>query len=151
MTKRAAHYTARVADEICICIIHGKTLEQALKDVGYFAPTLNTVYKWLELHADFREKYDRARQLQADIHADKMLEMAQDVLTKPTAAAAYRVAVDILKWQSEVRNRGKYGPKSDDAGKNKPLDPTKLKAEIKRLEKELGVVESKVVSMKVVK
>lgn len=151
MTKRPAHYTVRLANDLCEQIAQGKTLEQALKFVGFLAPSIPTVYKWLDIYPDFREKYERARQLQADVHADKMLEMSQLVIEKPTAAAAYRVATDILKWQAEVRNRGKYGSKSDDAGKNKPLDPAKLRAEIKRLEQELGVAESKVKPLKIVK
>lgn len=151
MGKRAAHYTNRIANDICEHIVHGHTLQEALDKIGFLAPTIVTVYKWLELYPEFREKYERARQLQADIHADRMLEMSRDVLREPRASTAYRVAVDILKWQAEVRNKGKYGKAIEEAGKNKPLDPAKLRSEIKRLEQELGVAESKVKPLKVVK
>lgn len=154
MTKRAAHYTARVANDICTQIALGKTLKEALEIVGWLAPTINTVWRWLDEHQDFREKYERARQLQADVHADEMLEMASKVLTdggQGTTPARYKVAADILRWQAEIRNREKYGSKSTDAGKDKVLDPAKIKAEIKRLEAELGVAESKVVKIKAVK
>lgn len=152
MGKRAGHYTAYVADQICERIALGDTLEKALEHVGHLAPSMNSVWKWIDQHADFREKYERARQLQADTNADLMLQIAHDVLQSPRCQAAeYRVCIDVLKWQAEVRNRAKYGSKSEDPGKNKPLDPAKLRAEIKRLEAELGVAESKVVQIKAVK
>lgn len=150
MTIRAGRYVARIADTICFHIASGKSLQQSLAAVGYLAPKIQTVWKWLELHPDFREKYERARQLQADTHADRMLELGEEAINKPSSAAAYRVAIDVLKWQAEVRNRGKYGAKAEDAGKNKVLDPAKLRAEIKRLEQELGVAENKVKPLKAV-
>lgn len=142
MTKRAAHYAIRIAKDICRHIALGKTLQQSLDAVGYLAPTMPTVWRWLDEHQDFREMYERARMLQADVHADRMLEMSKEVIERPSAAAAFRVATDILKWQAETRNRAKYGSKSDEAGKNKTLNPAELRKEIKRLEGELGVAES---------
>lgn len=151
MTKRAAHYNTRVAREICEYIANGLTLKEALARIGFLAPNINTVYKWLELYPEFREKYERARTLQADVHADEVLELSRSVLQNPKDAAAHRVAADILRWQAEIRNRGKYGKTIDESNKNKALDPAKLRAEIKRLETELGVAESKVTPLKAVK
>jgi hypothetical protein len=151
MTKRAAHYVARIGNDICMHIAMGKTLNEALDAVGYLAPTLPTVWRWIDQHADFREKYERARSLQADSHADKVLELGAEVLTKPTNAAAYRVAIEVLRWNAEIRNRAKYSAKADDPKDRTPMDPTKLRAEIKRLENELGVAESKVQPLRKVK
>lgn len=151
MAARRAHYTVRIADQICEQIALGKTLQQALDAVGYLAPAMSTIWSWLEKYPDFRDKYERARLLQADIHADKMLEMSQAVVNVPNAANAYRVAIDVLKWQAEVRNKQRYGRKTDDSASKKPLDAAKLRQEIKRLEAELGVAESRVQPLKVVK
>ena len=147
--KRAAHYVVRIADQICEQIAIGKTLKQALAIVGYLAPNINAVYKWLDIHPEFREKYERARQLQADIHADDMLELGQEAIRDPKAAAGFKVAADILKWQAEVRNKVRYG-KAIEENNKKALDPAKIREEIKRLEHELGIVEAKVVPLKVV-
>lgn len=147
---RRAHYTTRVAKDICTHIAQGKTLQQSLDKVGYLAPALVTVFRWLTEYPEFRELYEAARTMQADLHADRMLEISHDVIEDPKNAAAYRVATNILKWQAEVRNKARYGKAIDESGKGKALDPTKLRAEIKRLEAELGVAESKVVPMKVV-
>lgn len=147
--KRKAHYTVRIADQICEQIALGKTLRHALKVVGYLAPTEITIWRWLDAHPDFREKYDRARKYQADSHADTMLEMAEQVIKDPKLASAYKVSSDILKWQAEVRNRGKYGRKAEEKS-TKTMNPEKLRQEIKRLENELGVQE-KLKQEKVVK
>lgn len=146
MTKRAAHYATRIAKDICKHIAMGKTLDEALKEVGYLAPSMPTVWRWLDEYPEFRDMYERARTLQADVHADKMLEMSREVIKTPTVAAAYRVAIDVLKWQAEVRNRAKYSTRGTEEAK-RPMDPTKIKEEIRRLEKELGIQQSKVVKL----
>lgn len=128
---------------ICAEIAMGSTLKQALEKVGYLAPTLPTVWRWLDEHADFRDSYERARQLQADSDADDMRVLGEEIRTQPTKAAAYRVAIDVLKWQAERRNPAKYASRGDEAKDKRPLDPVKLRSEIKRLEEELGVMESK--------
>lgn len=135
---------------ICEEIAQGKTLQQALDAIGYIAPTIKTVWKWLDAHPEFRERYDRARQMAADADADKIKELAQDVLKLPKQGSGhYKVAIDALRWQAEVRNRSKYGSKGEDSAK-KPLDPAKIREEIARLQKELGVAENKVQPLHVV-
>jgi hypothetical protein len=116
----------------------GDSLKTALmKDV--LAPTVQTVYRWLDQYPSFREKYERARLLQADIHADTMMEMAADVLKNPQKASAYRVAADILQWQASMRNPKMYGNKVTVESKAPPMNPSQIKAEIAALEKELNV------------
>lgn len=150
MTKRAAHYVTRTAKQICERIALGDTLQEALDHVGYLAPVIATVWRWMDEHQDFRDMYERALKFQAANHADRLLELSRDVLTHPKSSNAYRVAADILKWQAAVRDPSRFGKMLEEPGKNKPLDPAKLRAEIKRLEIELGVAESKVKPLKAV-
>lgn len=139
MTQRRAHYTTLGAKELCEQIAMGLTLKQSIEKVPPIRrPTMKQVWRWLDELPEFAEMYDRARRLQADCHADRMLEMASEVIAKPTAAAAYRVAGDMLKWQAEMRNPGKYGQKVTHEIKAPPMDPKKLKDEIARLEADLG-------------
>ena len=152
--KRAAHYTPRFANQLCEYIAEGLTLKQAIAKIGYLAPTIVTTFRWLDQYPEFREKYERARQLQADVHADDMLELGQVAVlaseNNPKAAPGLKVAADILKWQAEVRNKVRYG-KAIEENNKKPMDPAKIREEIKRLETELGIVEAKVVPLKAVK
>jgi len=136
--KRIAHYTPRIADRICEHIALGGTIKAALTQEP-LGPSLATFWKWLDAYPEFRDKFERAQQLQATMHADRILEMATEVISSPNKAGAYKVASDILKWQAEIRDPKKYGQKVQHELKAPPLKAEDLKAEIKRLEEELGV------------
>jgi hypothetical protein len=136
--RRRSHYTLRIADRICESIALGDTIKEALAKEP-LGPSLSAFWKWLDEYGEFREKYERARQLQADMHADDMLQCARDAINNPKNAPAYRVAADILKWQAEIRDSKKYGTKVQHELKAPPLKPDDLRAEIARLEAELGV------------
>lgn len=139
MTKRRSHYTPRIAADICVKIAMGATLKEALAETGTLAPTIETCWRWLDEIPEFKEQYERARQMQADIHADEMLQMSRDVIKTPSKAAAIKVACDILKWQAEIRNSKKYGSKVQHELTKPVMSPEDLRAEIKALEAELGV------------
>lgn len=152
--KRASHYTVRVAKQICEYIALGSTLDAALKKTGILAPTKSTFVKWMDLHPELRTWYENARQLQADCHADRMLELSESTLIDPKNASAYKVASDILRWQASIRNPKSYGDKVTHEVKQ-GLNPKEIMAEIARLESELGVKDhedpKKVVSIEIVK
>lgn len=139
MAKRKSHYTVRMGNRLCEHIALGDTLKKALEKEGVWAPTMATFWKWLDEYPEFKEKYARARQMQADVHADRVLEIAEEVLKNPRQAPAYRVASDILWKQAEIRDPAKYGQKVQHELKAPPLKPDDLRAEIRRLEEELGV------------
>lgn len=150
MTARAkGHYVKRTGDLICEQIALGKTLQQALDKVGYLAPTIARFWRWLEDFPEFRDQYERARQLSADMNADRMQEIGEKVIDPGNvkAAAAYKVYIEVLKWNAEMRNAAKYGKNREVKGRE-PMDPAKMRKEIARLEKELGVLESKVVPLR---
>lgn len=125
---------------ICEGIAMGLTLDQSLKKIGHLAPSKMLVWKWMDDFPDFREKYERAHQFQADSLADSMLELATKVLDQPNAASAFRVSADILRWHAEIRKPKVYGSKANEQ-KEAPLNPAKIKAEIKRLEEHLGLAQ----------
>lgn len=141
---RKAHYTARIANDICEYVAMGATLEEALKKVGYLAPSLPTCWRWLSEHEEFRVKYEQARQLQAHTLADKTLWIVEKLVDKDGKAkdtSAYRLAYDIMRWHSEIRDPKTYNRAANLENKTLPLDAKKVREEIKRLEKELGVIE----------
>lgn len=155
MTRHAGHYVKRTGNLICEEIALGATLAEALEKVGYLAPSERSFWKWIDQNEEFRQQYERARQLQADKLADEHLTLAKKALgADGKQAPKYKVAADIYKWQAEIRNRGKFGPKAEPLLK-KDLKPDEIKAEIKRLEKELGMKEQlgsgEVVPLKAVK
>lgn len=149
---RAGHYVKRTGNLICEEIALGSTLAEALEKVGYLAPSERMFWKWLDQNEEFRQQYERARQLQADKLADEHLSLAKKaLLVDAKQAPKFKVAADVYKWQAEIRNRGKYGAKAE-APNRKDLKPEEIKAEIKRLEKELGIKQGgEVVPLTVVK
>ena len=138
VSKRRAHYCVRIANEICEQIALGNSLRQALEKVGPLGPSMATLWRWLDEFPEFRIKYDRARQMQGDMLADEMLEMAQEVIKRPALASAIRVAADILQWQAGIRD-SKYNSKTVRQETKAIIPPDELRKEIKRLEQEIGV------------
>lgn len=138
MGGRKAHYTTRIAKRLCEHIALGDTLQKALAREP-LGPNITMFWRWLDEYPEFREMHERARMLQAELVADSIMEMAENVLRNPKFAPAYKVAADILKWQAEVRNPARYGAKVQ-LQHVVPLDSVKMKAEIVQLEKELGLI-----------
>lgn len=139
MSKRRAHYTVRIANMICEKIALGNSLKSALEEVGPLAPGMPTFWRWLDEYPEFRTRYDRARQMQGDIHADVMLDLAAEAINTPSKAAAIKVAADILKWQAEIRDPRRYSRGAIPDEPKKPMSADQLRKEIKVLELELGV------------
>lgn len=138
MSKRRAHYCVRVANSICEKIALGFSLRGALDEVGPLAPSMPTLWRWLDEYPEFRTKYERARQMQGDVLADEILDMAKLVIDKPSLASAVRVASDILMWQAGIRDT-KYNTKAVQEVKHKALPIDVMQKEILRLEADLGV------------
>lgn len=145
MGGRKAHYTTRIAKRLCEHIALGATLKKALEKEP-MGPTVPQFWRWIDEYPEFRDMYERARTLQADLMADTIMEMAENVLRTPKFAPAYKVAADILRWQAEIRNPGKYGSKIQ-VDVKKSLDPTQLRSEIKQLETELGLIGNEVIDV----
>lgn len=127
---RPTKYSNDLADRICECI---KTSEDGLhaicKKNGF--PHLSNVMRYLDEHQYFREKYARARELQADYLADLIVQVSKKNLqttteTTGTNASGYfeqktksdnyqrsRLMVDALKWKASKLAPKKYGEKLD--------------------------------------
>jgi hypothetical protein len=108
---RPSIYTDELAQDICDRISCGQTLTSIAKLEGY--PSLPTVFRWLAEKEDFRDKYTRARQDQADYSADYLVDIGQEIIAGNLAADAARVLVDIHKWTAARRAPKKYGERLD--------------------------------------
>lgn len=76
MTGRPSDYSEQMADIICERLSHGESLRTICADDGM--PHAGTVCRWLAKHDTFREQYALAREAQAELHADEMIEIADD-------------------------------------------------------------------------
>ena len=109
--KIVAHtYSTMLADHICGMIREGKTLQDICRQPDM--PSINRIYGWLNIHPDFKRRYQMARRDRADHFHDKALDIALNVGHKDDVPAA-KLAVDTLKWAAEKANPEQYGQKTE--------------------------------------
>lgn len=124
MTGRPSDYSEELALEICELLSDGKTLVEitAMERM----PNRATVYRWTEKHEAFRDMYTRAREFQADSHADEVTHIADNAKD----AALARVQIDARKWAAAKGRPKRYGDKLDlnHSGKVKTVTKIELVA-----------------------
>lgn len=149
---RPTKYSQDLADEICIRIVRGESLEAITRDS--YMPHVATIYRWLQKHEEFCEMYTRAREDQADTLADQIIAIAdQNPETIPvydkdgqlveikvdSALIAYQKnRIEARKWTAAKLKPMKYGEKQILAGdKDNPVavkDVTLFDELVKNLE-----------------
>lgn len=117
---RPSVFTQRLADTICERITLGESLRAICQDQGF--PSLKTVMRWLNGpgYEPFRQQYARARELQAEVLFDQILEIADDS-SKDTVQGEHgpiinaevvtrsRLRIDTRKWWLAKVLPKKYG------------------------------------------
>ena len=115
---RPSDYSPEVVTSICQRLADGESLRAicAANDM----PNKATVLRWLKMHPEFHEAYGIARQLQADVMAEEILEIADDVSQdnilseqgpRPNSEwiARSKLRVDARKWLMSKLAPKKYG------------------------------------------
>lgn len=109
---------------ICERLVDGESLRAICREDGM--PSQSMIFRWLEAHTEFRERYARARECQAESLADELLEIADDGSNdwmtregKDGEGSAYqangehiqrsRLRVDTRKWIASKLKPKKYG------------------------------------------
>lgn len=127
---RPTSYTSEIADKICLRLSQGESLRNIVKDDDM--PSQATVYNWLFKNAPFLEQYTRAREEQAETHADEIVAIADETpQTTPVfdkegnqidikLDSAYiqwqRQRIDARKWTAAKLRPKKYGDRVVHAG-----------------------------------
>ncbi len=104
---RPSKYSEEITDVICEEIALGRALHKLCEERDDF-PGEATVYRWLEEHSNFREKYIRARERQAERRAEELILIAD---TEKDAAVA-RNMIDVRKWAAAKLLPKKYGDRT---------------------------------------
>lgn len=121
---RPSLYSEEIAELICSLIAEGKSLVSVcrLPDM----PRYSTVMRWCDEKPDFRDKYTRAREAQADYLAEEIITIADDssedeiFVESEDGTTAKRVEnrefinrskirVDARKWYASKLAPKKYG------------------------------------------
>ncbi|WP_339731420.1 hypothetical protein [uncultured Pseudomonas sp.] len=130
---RPTAYSDLVAAKLCAYIADGMSLRNVCKQPGM--PSMTTVLRWLgdDAMAAFRMQYACAREAQADLLAEQILDIADEectmvradkhgsndddgeghteVVFDSTAVARNRLRVDARKWLASKMAPKKYGDK----------------------------------------
>lgn len=105
---RPTMYSVKMADDICERISEGESLKRICS--GDDMPNKATVFRWLGLHKEFSDLYARAREAQADVLADEIIDIADESMndsytdengnarTDHEVVARSRLRVDARKW-----------------------------------------------------
>ena len=121
MAGRPSEYTEAMGLAICERIADGESLRSiCLLDE---MPAKSTVFKWLTQQTEFADQYTRAREAQADVLADEIIDIADDgsrdyvkqedgreVVDYDHISRA-RLRVDARKWIAAKLKPKKYGEK----------------------------------------
>lgn len=135
---RPTDYTDELADLICERLADGKSLRSICRADDM--PDKSTVFRWLAARPSFRDRYERAREAQADSHADDITDIADDPKLEPNDK---RVRIDARKWLAAKLRPMKYGDASTvrHTGAIGSFDPTKCTDEqLAQLEAVLGPI-----------
>lgn len=120
-TGRGSPYSPEVIDEFMARLVEGGSIQSICKDPEM--PSTQAVGHWLRYNPVFREKYEAARIIQADILFDNLLDIADDSSEDWTtnedgekrlngeAVARSRLRIDARKWILSKLIPRKYGDK----------------------------------------
>jgi len=127
---RPSTYTTEKAKTICDRLALGESLASICREEDM--PSHSIVYVWLREHSDFLDMYTRAREEQAETHADEIVSIADE--TPETAPvfdkdgkqidikldSAYiqwqRQRIDARKWNAAKQRPRKYGERITHSG-----------------------------------
>lgn len=125
---RPSKYTNKLADKICQMIAQGQSVRSicAKKDMI----SMQTFFRWLRENDKFREQYARACEERSYMHAEEILEIADDATNdymerhdESDELTGYklngeniqrsRLRIDTRKWLMSKLNPKVYGDKLD--------------------------------------
>ena len=127
---RPSTYTQEIAELLCVRLGQGESLKQICSEEEM--PAQSTVYVWLQRHPEFVEMYTRAREEQAETHADEIVSIADETpaikevrdkdgnvidITLDSAYIAWqKQRIEARKWNAAKQRPRKYGDRVTHAG-----------------------------------
>ena len=101
--------TPELLDAIVERIAAGESLRSVCRDDAM--PGMTTVFGWLADDEQFRSKYARARDAQAEVMDDKIVSLAERVEQGDMDPQAARVAIGAYQWRAAKLAPKRYGDK----------------------------------------
>lgn len=123
---RPTKFNQAIADAICDRLASGLSLRRICRNSAM--PNKATVFRWLAANSEFSDQYARARESQADLLVDEMIDIAdQPKIGKKTKRTSdgkleettfdmtehRRLQIETRKWVAARMRPKKYGDKID--------------------------------------
>lgn len=128
-TGRPSKYSQILADKICNAIsTSNKGLHTLCKQNQDF-PAYETILGWRLNNPEFSNKYDKAREEQAQFLADEIIEIADDDIDDEKAFVGInhiqrdKLKVDARKWAASKFAPKRFGDKVDVTSDGKAINP----------------------------
>ena len=102
---------ADIMERICELLAAGQSMAQICRSKAM--PAQSTVYRWIAESAEFSERYAHAREMQADMLADEISEIADSCEPEAAAVAKAKARIDARKWLAARLAPKKYGDRVD--------------------------------------
>lgn len=118
---RQSSYNQETVDKVCEKLAEGHSLRSICRSDDSM-PNMSTIFRWLDENAEFASKYARARQVQADVLFDELVDIADDGSNDWMTRNGYRVEdsevtkrsqlrIETRKWVASKLLPKKYGEK----------------------------------------
>ncbi len=148
---RPSDYTDEKAAEILLLLQKPMTLTKICQMPDM--PSTSSVFRWFQSHPEFREEYGKARQVQAQLYADEIIDISDDsagdsivdefgnMKQNSEYVNRARLRVDARKWHASKTAPKMFGDKADISVTATMPDPKSVNADsavefIKQLTKE---------------
>ena len=129
-TVTHSRYSKKLTREICRRIAGGEVWHR-ICNTGHL-PSYTTLYTWLRKYPDFAEEFAQAKEMAADLHADKVLVVAEE--STAATVQADRLKVGALQWHAGKAAPKRYGSRAGDDVVEEGA-PQRLIIEIRHFEK----------------
>jgi len=98
---RPSSYTPDLGNIICGRLAGGESLRSICRDPAM--PVTSTVLLWVVdgKHEEFSEQYRLAREAAGYAHADRLIDIVEQIESGELSPATARVMADQLKWSAE--------------------------------------------------
>ena len=102
---RPSKYSEEISEKIC------DEISASSKSLGKICKSLDvstvSVFRWLDENEDFRNRYARAREIQADFLAEEIIEIADDSSrdTKSVVKGGQVIEVEDTEWTNRSKLR----------------------------------------------
>ena len=102
VTQNGFTYTVQTAEAICNLVAEGYSLSRISEMKGM--PSSSVMYRWRELHPEFRNRLKAARAVRAEVYRDKAEQILEDTIDKD------EVPVNKFKFDGYMRLAEKDAP-----------------------------------------